>query len=59
MSWIPETPEGVALVLFLLALDASEPPSNRARTAWMLDLYAECLRTAEGERPADRRRAAH
>ena len=45
----PETPEGVAWEMTRIILLCTQKPPSRAD---ILDLYAECLRTAEGERHA-------
>jgi hypothetical protein len=57
MPDFPETPEGVALVLFMLVLAEARAPEDRSRECWMLDLFALCLRAAEGERPTDKKRS--
>lgn len=51
MDW-PETPEGIALILLCLILDAIKPCQlpNTHPTARVLDIYAECLRAAKGDR---------
>src|SRR6188474_3305454 len=44
------TPEGVALALFVLIAISTEPTEGIPRAAWLLDLYADCLRAAQGMR---------
>ena len=49
---IPETPEAIALILLFLILSEIKPgclPNGPPRGR-ILDLYAECLRAASGDR---------
>jgi hypothetical protein len=50
----PNSPEGVALALFNQILDADSSLTSRASNqpvaAYMLDLFAECVAAAHGER---------
>lgn len=47
----PETIEAVAFALLVLIMDGQEGPrTNKPLAAYTLDLYAECLRAARGER---------
>jgi hypothetical protein len=50
MPEFPETPEGVALVLFAIIAITTVPTDDIPRAAWLLDLYADCLRAAQGLR---------
>ena len=50
----PETPEGTALALLYLILDQDRSLTSRSGNqpvaAYLLDLYAECLSAARGDR---------
>jgi hypothetical protein len=46
----PETPEGVALLLCVLIAVLTTPADNIPRSAWLLDVYADCLEAAQGQR---------
>ncbi len=50
MIEIPETPEGVALVLAILIAITTPPTDDIPRAAWLLDVYADCLKAARGFR---------
>lgn len=50
MPEFPETPEAVALVLFAIIAITTAPTGNIPRSAWLLDVYADCLEAAQGER---------
>jgi hypothetical protein len=50
----PETPEATALALLYLIVDQDRSLTSRTSNlpvaAYLLDLYAECLRAASGDR---------
>lgn len=48
----PETPEGIALILLCLILGQIRPDetANLPPGMRVLDIYAECLRAAKGDR---------
>lgn len=54
---VPESIEGVALVIWLTIISHVDAPKEMPLAGWMLDVFAECLRAAEGERFSDRRSA--
>jgi hypothetical protein len=59
MNGIPEQPEGIAFILWIASLVAAYDPGNsNAKVAAVLDLFAECRRAADGERPAQHDRGA-
>jgi hypothetical protein len=49
-SGMPETPEGIAFVLWVASRGAAHEPGNTLRAVALLDLFGECLKAAEGER---------
>jgi hypothetical protein len=50
MSSTPETPEGVAFILWIASLVAAYDLGNNAKAAALLDLFSQCRRAADGER---------
>lgn len=50
MAALPESPEGVALLLFAMLFERELREHNEATARWALDLFSECLRAANGER---------
>jgi hypothetical protein len=54
----PSTPEGVALVIWRTLLRRGwQPPPDKPMVCAHLDLFAECLRTAEGDRVIEKKPA--
>lgn len=50
MPDFPDSPEAVALVLWAIIAVSTAPTDDIPRAAWLLDLYADCLRAAQGLR---------
>lgn len=60
---VPETPEGAALVLLHLIIEADRSLTSRTANqpvaAYILDLYAQCLEAASGDRRRHEEGAMH
>lgn len=56
MSGIPETPEGIAFILWVASLAAAFDPGNRAKADAVIELYTKCRRAADDDRLAQHER---